>query len=102
MFVNRSLFIQIYLLPNAFSSIIDGYGQRVLNTLRWITKVNEFPLVLGREFCGVVRDKGKSVRPEIQIGQKVWGVVPPWKQGSIAELVVVDEHTVRREQLRLN
>lgn len=71
----------------------------MLNTLRWITKVNEFPLVLGREFCGVVRDKGKSVRADIQIGQKVWGVVPPHRHGSIAEFVVVDQYTVRCEQL---
>lgn len=67
----------------------------MLNTLRWISKINEFPLILGREFCGVVRGKGKSVRADIQIGDKVWGVVPPHRSGSLAELVVVDQHTVR-------
>lgn len=76
--------------------ILVGYGQRVLNTLRWISKINEFPLILGREFCGVVRAKGKSVRDDIQIGEKVWGVVPPHKPGSIAEYVVVDQTTVRQ------
>lgn len=73
------------------SFFIEGYGQRVLNTLRWVSKINEFPLILGREFCGVVRAKGKSVRDEIQIGDKVWGVVSPHQQGSIAEYVVVDQ-----------
>lgn len=73
------------------SIFIDGYGQRVLNTLRWISKIDEFPLILGREFCGVVRAKGKSVRNEIQIGDKVWGVVSPHQQGSIAQYVVVDQ-----------
>lgn len=66
-----------------------------MNTLRWIGKINEFPLVLGREFCGVVKDKGKSVRGDIQIGDKVWGVVPPHLSGSIAEYVVVHQNTVR-------
>lgn len=67
----------------------------MLNTLRWFSKIDEFPLILGREFCGVVRAKGKSVRDDIQIGDKVWGVVPPHKPGSIAEYVVVDQSTVR-------
>lgn len=84
-------------LNRCFYSIFfsEGYGARVLNTLRWISKINEFPLILGREFCGVVKAKGKSVRPGIQIGDKVWGVVPPQRSGSIAEYVVVHQNTVR-------
>lgn len=36
-----------------------------------------------------------SVREDIQIGDKVWGVVPPHKSGCHAEYVVVDESCVR-------
>lgn len=72
----------------------DGYGRTVLNTLRFFSKVNEFPLILGREFCGVVKARGKKVRDDIQIGDKVWGVVSPQRPGSQAEYVVVDQSTV--------
>lgn len=71
--------------------VSDGYGARVLNTLRWLTNKNEFPLVLGREFCGVVKQKGSAVRADIQVGDKVWGVISPHQDGSIAEYVVINE-----------
>lgn len=51
-------------------------------------------MIVGREFCGVVRAKGKLVRPDIQIGDKVWGVVLPQKPGTFAQYVVVDQFTV--------
>lgn len=54
-----------------------------------------FPLILGREFCGVVKDLGDEVRTDIQIGDKVWGLVPIHMQGSHAQYVVVGESTVR-------
>lgn len=38
-----------------------------------------------------------SVREDIQIGDKVWGVVPPHKSGCHAEYVVVDESCVRMQ-----
>lgn len=66
----------------------------MLNTLRWISKINEFPLVLGREFCGVVRGRGMSVRADIQIGDEVWGVIPAHLTGTFAEYVVVNQNTV--------
>lgn len=55
----------------------------------------EFPLTLGRDFCGVVVRKGMSVREDIQVGDKVWGVVPLNRTGCHAEYVVVDESCVR-------
>lgn len=75
--------------------ILGGYGRNALNTLRWFSKNNEFPLILGREFCGVVKERGKKVRDDIQIGDKVWGLVSPNRPGSQAEYVVVDQTTVR-------
>lgn len=50
-------------------------------------------MILGREFSGVVRAKGKFVR-KLNIGDKVFGVVPPHRIGSQAEFVVADQSTV--------
>lgn len=72
----------------------EGYGRNVINTLRFVTKNTEFPLILGREFCGVVIAKGQKVRDDIQVGEKVWGVVSPQSPGSQAEFVVVNQSTV--------
>ncbi|XP_055297425.1 reticulon-4-interacting protein 1 homolog, mitochondrial-like [Sitodiplosis mosellana] len=93
------VFVEVYTTAvNSLDQLMtEGYGQRVLNTLRWISEINEFPLILGREFCGVVRAKGQSVRADIQIGDKVWGVVPPHQPGSIAEYVVVDQSVITRK-----
>lgn len=74
-----------------------GYGSTLLNVLRCNTNI-EFPITLGRDFCGVVTRKGMSVREDIQIGDKVWGVVPPHRSGCHAEYVVVDESWVNIEQ----
>lgn len=70
-----------------------GYGSTLLNLMRCNANI-EFPLTLGRDFCGVVTRKGMSVREDIQVGDKVWGVVPPHKSGCHAEYVVVDESCV--------
>lgn len=62
--------------------------------MRWFSKIKEFPLILGREFCGIVKEKGAKVRDDIQIGDKVWGLVSPQQPGAHAEYVVVDQCTV--------
>lgn len=74
-----------------------GYGRTGLNTLRWFNKINEFPLILGREFSGIVKEKGDKVRDDIQIGDKVWGLVPVQQPGAHAEYVVVDQSTITRK-----
>lgn len=76
-----------------FHQKIGGYGSTLLNIMRCNTNI-EFPLTLGRDFCGIVTRKGMSVREDIQIGDKVWGVVPPHRSGCHAEYVVVDETCV--------
>lgn len=79
-------------------SVTAGYGQTVLNTLRRFNKIEEFPLVLGREYSGIVKARGKSVRKNIQIGDKVFGIVPAHHAGSLAQYVVVDQNTVRSNE----
>lgn len=78
--------------------LTGGYGSALLNIMRCNTNI-EFPLTLGRDFCGVVTRKGMSVREDIQIGDKVWGVVPPHRSGCHAEYVVVDESCVSIESI---
>lgn len=66
----------------------------MLNALRCVKRIKEFPLIVGRDFVGVVRARGRSVRDDIQVGDKVWGIVPSEQQGSFAEFVVVNHNTV--------
>lgn len=40
-----------------------------------------------------------SVREDIQVGDKVWGVVPLHRSGSHAEYVLIDENCVRIFQI---
>lgn len=54
----------------------------------------EFPLTLGRDFAGIVTNMGHSANNKVQIGDEVWGVVPPHEQGSHAEQVIVSKHYV--------
>lgn len=76
--------------------ISAGYGKRALNELRNLNSIDEFPLILGRDFSGVVKAKGKEVREDIKIGDKIFGVSPAHQPGSLADYVVVDQETVRQ------
>lgn len=54
----------------------------------------EFPLTLGRDFCGEIIAKGVNVNSDLNIGDVVVGVVPPVNQGCHAEFVTVPEGLV--------
>jgi NADPH:quinone reductase-like Zn-dependent oxidoreductase len=64
--------------------------------------VNEFPLILGRDFSGEVVDFGRNVST-LKVGQPVWGVSLPSSQGSHADYVKVPSHLVtsKPDQLSL-
>lgn len=97
---NSDIFLPVRSIYDFFFFFVKpkgGYGSTLLNVLRCNTNI-EFPITLGRDFCGVVTRKGMSVREDIQIGDKVWGVVPPHRSGCHAEYVVVDESWVNIEQ----
>jgi len=49
----------------------------------------EFPLTLGRDFCGEIIAKGVDINGDLNIGDTVMGVVPPFRQGCHAEFVTV-------------
>lgn len=79
------------------SLLLDGYGSTLFNAFN--CNNIPFPITLGRDFCGVVVRKGMNVRDNIQVGDKVWGVIPPHKTGSHAEYACVDESYVSMEHL---
>ncbi|KAI5944206.1 Reticulon-4-interacting protein 1, mitochondrial [Manis javanica] len=75
----------------------SGYGATALNMkrdpLHIKTKGEEFPLTLGRDVSGVVMECGLDVRC-FKPGDEVWAAVPPWKQGTLSEFVVVSGNEV--------
>ncbi|XP_068618688.1 reticulon-4-interacting protein 1, mitochondrial-like isoform X2 [Battus philenor] len=74
-------------------AMIGGYGARVLNALRSLEGVDvEFPLVVGRDFCGDVAQAGSACT--FRTGRRVWGVLPPHWPGSHAQYVVVRDRWV--------
>lgn len=82
-------------------AMLGGYGNTVLNTLRQIEScsvepVLEFPLTLGRDFCGKVVGKGAGVS-EFKIDDVVYGVIQPHKQGSFSKLILADSSLVHKK-----
>lgn len=80
-------------MTDSLSLITEGYGSTLLNAFRCTSDI-EFPLTLGRDFCGVVVRKGMGVRHHLQVGDHVVGVVPLHRNGSHAEYVCVDASCV--------
>uniref|UniRef100_A0A1I8MI92 Enoyl reductase (ER) domain-containing protein n=1 Tax=Musca domestica TaxID=7370 RepID=A0A1I8MI92_MUSDO len=86
-------------------AMLSGYGSKVLNAMRCQGNSIEFPLTLGREFCGVLVQKGMNVNDNSQLplGQRVWGVVPvQMPQGAHAEYVAVPKHCLSPAPTNLN
>lgn len=54
----------------------------------------EFPLTVGRDFSGVIIDKGHSVGREYKVGDRVYGFVPLHRQGTHAEAVLTHKRDV--------
>uniref|UniRef100_A0A2I3HQI9 Reticulon 4 interacting protein 1 n=1 Tax=Nomascus leucogenys TaxID=61853 RepID=A0A2I3HQI9_NOMLE len=75
----------------------SGYGATALNMkrdpLHVKIKGEEFPLTLGRDVSGVVMECGLDVK-YFKPGDEVWAAVPPWKQGTLSEFVVVSGNEV--------
>lgn len=69
-----------------YACVLGGYGRAILNVARGYQL--EFPLTVGRDFSGVVIDKGHDVGRDYRIGDRVYGFVPLHKSGSHAEAVI--------------
>ncbi|EDW03340.1 reticulon-4-interacting protein 1 homolog, mitochondrial [Drosophila grimshawi] len=73
-------------------AMLRGYGSTLLNKMRCDPCDDiEFPLTLGREFCGELVQMGMGpCKGELKLGTRVWGVVPLSNaNGAHAEYVVV-------------
>ncbi|KAF4519887.1 hypothetical protein B566_EDAN005228 [Ephemera danica] len=66
-----------------------GYAR----TLRRQLGTGKFPLVLGRDCSGVILETGRNVA-WLARGDSVWLALPPWRSGSMAQLVVARESQV--------
>lgn len=84
-------------------SMRRGYGAALLRLRRspFLLDSSDFPLVLGRDVSGVVVDCGAEVT-HFAPGDQVWAAVPPWKQGSLAELVSLSEYEVSHKPRSLS
>ncbi|XP_060079949.1 reticulon-4-interacting protein 1 homolog, mitochondrial-like [Ylistrum balloti] len=82
-----------------------GYGKDILNVLRGkaspISTAAEFPLVFGRDFSGVITQKGKAVR-NYKVGDEVWGTLGGQKQGSHAQFAVTDLSEISKKPKSLS
>ncbi|TRY98020.1 hypothetical protein DNTS_032626 [Danionella cerebrum] len=78
-------------------SMRGGYGITTLalkrDFLDLSEKGKEFPLILGRDVSGEIMECGLAVNL-FKPGDQVWAAIPPWKQGSLAEFVVVSANEV--------
>lgn len=82
-----------------------GYGKNVLNLLRSLDTWSfgsEFPLTVGRDFSGIVVAKGNGVSDDkLMIGDKVWGVVSPEKQGCHSTHIIIDKTWVTKRPINM-
>ncbi|XP_062326180.1 reticulon-4-interacting protein 1 homolog, mitochondrial [Osmerus eperlanus] len=86
-------------------SMRGGYGAATLAMKRDPLNLNqtgsEFPLILGRDVSGVIMECGLDVA-YFKEGDEVWAAIPPWKQGSLAEFVVLSANEVGRKPKSLS
>ncbi|XP_071761876.2 NAD(P)H oxidoreductase RTN4IP1, mitochondrial isoform X1 [Centroberyx gerrardi] len=86
-------------------SMRGGYGAATLSMKRDPLNIkqtgSEFPLILGRDVSGVVMECGLDVK-YFKEGDEVWAAIPPWKQGSLAEFVVLSANEVSRKPKSLS
>lgn len=68
----------------------SGYGETLLNVWREVENVDEFPLILGRDFSGEVVKTGRLAR-RYQKGDRVWGTPSVITGGAHAEFIVASQ-----------
>ncbi|XP_033843745.1 reticulon-4-interacting protein 1 homolog, mitochondrial [Periophthalmus magnuspinnatus] len=86
-------------------SMRAGYGAATLSMKRDPLNIkqtgNEFPLILGRDVSGVIMECGLDVK-YFKERDEVWAAIPPWKQGSLAEFVVLSGNEISLKPKSLN
>ncbi|XP_045196700.2 reticulon-4-interacting protein 1 homolog, mitochondrial-like [Mercenaria mercenaria] len=75
----------------------DGYGRTMINQMRkWFGTTSggtEFPLTLGRDFSGVVKQTGHGVS-RFKPGDEVWGALAAERPGTHAQYCVAGEKEI--------
>lgn len=84
-----------------------GYGNELLEKLDFVTSTrcrapgvsfDRLPLTLGRDFSGIIVDKGCNVK-NVNINDTVMGAIPPYKQGCHSHYVIAkDSEIIRKPQ----
>lgn len=86
-------------------SMRGGYGSATLSMKRDPLNIkqsgSEFPLILGRDVSGVIMECGLDVK-YFRERDEVWAAIPPWKQGSLAEFVVLSANEVSHKPKSLS
>lgn len=82
-----------------------GYGAATLSMKRDPLNIqqsgSEFPLILGRDVSGVIMECGLDVK-YFRERDEIWAAIPPWKQGSLAEFVVLSANEVSHKPKSLS
>nr|XP_020464343.1 reticulon-4-interacting protein 1, mitochondrial isoform X1 [Monopterus albus] len=82
-----------------------GYGAATMSMKRDPLNIkqsgNEFPLILGRDVSGVIMECGLDVK-YFRERDEVWAAIPPWKQGSLAEFVVLSGNEISHKPKSLS
>ncbi|XP_047467648.1 reticulon-4-interacting protein 1 homolog, mitochondrial [Mugil cephalus] len=82
-----------------------GYGAATLSMkrdpLNMTKSGSEFPVILGRDVSGVIMECGLDVK-YFRERDEVWAAIPPWKQGSLAEFVVLSANEISHKPKSLS
>src|SRR5215470_17779961 len=90
--------------PGAGQIVVDVFAASV-NGADWKVRVGrhgpqKFPLILGRDFSGVVSAVGAGVT-DLRIGDEVFGVLELGREGAYAEKVVIPAAIVAKKPAAL-
>src|SRR3954451_18779824 len=85
--------------------VVDAYAASV-NGADWKVRVGhhgqqKFPLILGRDFSGVVSAVGEGVA-DLRIGDDVFGVLELGREGAYAEKIAIDAAIVAKKPAALS
>ncbi|XP_065347801.1 reticulon-4-interacting protein 1 homolog, mitochondrial-like [Cloeon dipterum] len=73
--------------------MLGGYGNSIMSKFR------SFPIILGRDFVGEVLKNGNGVS-KVNVGDKVWGVVPLNKKGALSTHIIVhQDHMTKKPEV---
>ncbi|XP_033644838.1 reticulon-4-interacting protein 1 homolog, mitochondrial-like [Asterias rubens] len=82
--------------------ISTGIGQELCNSMRSMKGMpagggREFPIILGRDFSGVVERVGSKVT-KFKVGDEVWATLPFYhREGSMGDYIVVTEEFLSKK-----